>query len=115
MTSAARHLHVPQGLGPIALLARIERRSVGIARPSPARASSIRHLGVDDGAAEEGGIEEPEPTELVESGAIGLEALALPQHGLLPAETEPGEVLEDRRLEFLARPRPVDILDAEQE
>lgn len=39
----------------------------------------------------------------------------LAPHRLFPIEAEPGEVLEDRGLEFRPAARPVDILDPQQE
>src|SRR5262249_9199422 len=47
--------------------------------------------------------------------AVLFEMLALAAHRRLPYEAEPGEILEDRRLEFGAAARAVDILDAQQQ
>src|SRR5262249_15038420 len=79
------------------------------------RFAGARDLRDDLGAGAEAGIEQAARFEPRERGAIIVHVLGLAAHRLLPGEAEPGEGLEDRRLEFRPAARAVDVLDAEQE
>src|ERR1700759_3997175 len=74
-----------------------------------------RDLGGDFRAGAEAGIEQVLPLQLVQRGAISLEALRLPDNRHLPGKSQPREVFENRRLEFRTAACGIDVLDAQQE
>lgn len=87
----------------------IERGAVGIARFGRAPRGFA-----DFGAGGEAGIEQPQLEKRVRGGLVCREMLALAQDGLFPAETEPGEILEDPGDMHFAGAREVDVLDAHE-
>src|SRR5690606_2740761 len=72
-------------------------------------------LRLDLSARAEAGIEQAALLQCFERGGVVAEMLRLDPHRLLPAQAQPGEVLEDRGGVFRAAARDVDILDAQQE
>ncbi len=74
----------------------IERRAVGIARPSGGRLA-LRHQRGDLGAAFETRIDQALGCEFFERRAIIREMPGLPPHRRLPREAEPAEVLDRSR------------------
>lgn len=97
------------------LAAWIERRSVRVAQPCRPVCLCGGHRCLDLTAAHDRRIDEPHVSQPLERSSIEIEVIGLAPHRLFPAQSQPGEVIEDRRLELRTAARPVDILDPEQE
>src|SRR5690606_33918861 len=91
--------------------ARVERRAVWAVR----RRAGALDLGANLGAGAEARIEQALRRESVERRAIVIEMLGLAPDRHRPVEAEPGEIVEQRRLEGRTRAAEVDVLDAQQE
>jgi hypothetical protein len=89
-------------------------RTVGIAWPSLTRRFRLAHDLVGFDAAQQGRVEQAKLLQSCERCTISVKPVALAKHWLLPANPEPGEVLEDRFLELPASAHLVYVLDAEE-
>jgi hypothetical protein len=69
----------------------------------------------DIGAGAEAGVEQAHRAQPVERGVVQREALGLEDDLAVPAQPEPFEIGKDRGDMLGPAPRPVDILDPEQE
>jgi hypothetical protein len=75
----------------------------------------VRDVRQQFAAGPEIAIDEVAGDEVVEHARIVRHMLRLPSHRRFPFDPEPGEVLEDRRLEFRAAAAGVEILDPQEE
>lgn len=72
-------------------------------------------LALDVGAGAEAGVEETSPLKLGRGGGVVVEMLALEADRLLPLQSEPGEIVEDRRGVPGRAAGRIDVFDAEEE
>ncbi len=94
----------------VAVVARVERGAVGVARPV-----AVPRRRRDLAAARERRVDQAHRAEPVEGSAVVGHVLGLAAHRLLPGEVKPAQVVKDRHLEFWPAARLIDVLDAQQE
>ena len=95
----------------VAIIRRIVRRTVGIARPQVAPRLSLVDTRPDLAARQKGGIDEAPVAKRSQRRCIIVEMVGLPAHGRFPCKAEPVECLVDALLEGGRTAGLVDIFD----